>query len=234
MLQLTTVVKNLLIINILMFLACQVFPQIEHPLIGYYFSSPYFRPWQPITSMFLHANLMHIFFNMYALVIFGPALEGRMGSKRFLTYYMISGIGAFLLHQGINHIELTNAVRHLSSSEFYKIMKDGPELLANNARVPEYEAKVIIGYFTGVLGASGAVFGILLAFGILFSEVRLQLLFPPVALKAKWMVMIYGAIELYSALQNAPDDNVAHYAHLGGMIFGYVTLKIWQKQGKIY
>jgi membrane associated rhomboid family serine protease len=234
MIQLTTVVKNLLIVNVLIFIACAAVPGIQPYLTGYYFLSPYFHFWQPVTSMFVHANIAHIFFNMYALAIFGPMLEVRFGPARFFVYYMVSGVGAFLIHQGINHVEIQNALQHISASDFRQIMTQGPELLSTEHNYAnEYWAKINTGFHIGVLGASGAVFGILLAFGVLYAEVKLRLLFPPVALKARWFVLIYGGIELILALRNAPDDNVAHFAHLGGMIFGYIMIKIWQKQGKI-
>ncbi|MFN0032853.1 MAG: rhomboid family intramembrane serine protease [Flavobacteriales bacterium] len=231
--NLTPVVKNLLIITVLVFLACQVAPQINPILSGYYFLSPQFQPWQVLTHMFMHAGLAHIFFNMYALYIFGPALEQRFGGKRFLFYYLSCGVGAFILHQGINHIEIQNAINNVSASRFEYLLENAAQFFESESRVTKSEATILEGYFTRMVGASGAVFGILLAFGMLFSNVQLQLLFPPIPLKAKWFVLIYGGIELILALRNAPNDNVAHYAHLGGMLFGYIILKVWQKQGTL-
>jgi membrane associated rhomboid family serine protease len=210
MIQLTNVVKNIIIINVIFFFATFVFENmgidLEANLACYYFGSDYFRLWQLITHMFMHANLAHIFFNMYALVIFGPALENRMGSKRFLFYYLSCGFGALLLHMGVEYIELQQAIGRGESS--FAISR--------------------------VLGASGAVFGVLLAFGMLFSEMRLRLLFPPIEIKAKWLVIIYGGIELLMAIRNSPNDHVAHYAHLGGMIFGFIIIKYWKSKNLLY
>lgn len=235
MIQLTPVIKNLIIITAIVFLACMAMPMLEPYLTGYYFFSPLFRPWQIVTHMFMHGSLAHIFFNMYALVIFGPALEARFGGQRFLFYYISCGVGAYLLHEGINYWEIQNAISHVSASQYEEVMRNGLGLLESGRNYAnEYLATINAGYHIGVVGASGAVFGVLLAFGVLYSDVELRLLFPPIALKAKWFVFGYGAIELLMALNNAPNDNVAHYAHIGGMLFGYIIIKVWQKQGTLY
>lgn len=212
MIHLTNVVKNIIIINAMLFFATFVFARmdisLEQHLACFYFGSEYFRPWQLITHMFMHGGLAHIFFNMYALVIFGPILENRLGSKRFLFYYLSCGLGALLLQMGVNYLEIQNA--QTMEQMFFRT------------------------HLTSMLGASGAVFGILLAFGMLYSEVRLRLLFPPVEIKAKWLVVIYGAIEILMAIRNAPDDNVAHYAHLGGMLFGFIMIKYWKSKNMLY
>ncbi len=246
--NLTNGVKNLIIINALFFLASIVIPEWNEWFAGYYFTSDNFRPWQILTHMFMHADVMHIFFNMYALYIFGMALENYWGTKRFLIYYFVSGLGAFALHMGINYLEIYNlwdAIAEtklsLSSDQIQEVMKNGLLVMRENKvyvngnmqqlneLLKEYRDLVNI----PVVGASGAVFGVLIGFGMLFPNTELSLLFPPITLKAKVFVLIYGAIELYMALKQSSGDHVAHYAHIGGMLFGYLLLKYWQRNPKM-
>ncbi len=218
----TPVIKNLIIINVIFYLATKIIgaggdlplPYLTEQFGAFYPGSKFFQPWQIITHMFMHSHvgIMHIFFNMFALYMFGTALERVWGAKRFLIYYFVCGLGAFFLHQFVNAIEIYG----LTGSIF-----PSPE------DFPTEESKFIY-YYIPVVGASGAVYGILLAFGMLFPNTRLMLLFPPIPMKAKYFVMIFGALELYLALNN-PGSNIAHFAHLGGMIFGYLLLKRWQK-----
>lgn len=202
--RMTPVVKNLVIINALVFLAQSAMPGLEPLLMGHYPLGANFEPWQVITHMFMHGSLTHIFFNMFALVVFGSALERAWGSKRFLQYYMLCGIGAFFIYEATVGYE----VLQLTESIIY----DG---LAGR-----------------VVGASGCVYGLLLGFGMLFPNTELILLFPPIPIKAKYFVIIYGLIELSLAMSNSPGDNVAHVAHLGGMLFGFLLIKQWQKNRK--
>ena len=202
--RMTPVVKNLVIINALVFLAQSAMPGLEPLLMGHYPLGANFEPWQVITHMFMHGSLTHIFFNMFALVVFGSALERAWGSKRFLQYYMLCGIGAFFIYEatvGYEVFQLTD-----------RIIYEG---LAGR-----------------VVGASGCVYGLLLGFGMLFPNTELILLFPPIPIKAKYFVIIYGLIELSLAMSNSPGDNVAHVAHLGGMLFGFLLIKQWQKNRK--
>lgn len=229
--NLTTVVKNLLIINVLFWLGTILMNRMGMDLSmylgGFYPGSPAFMPWQIVSHMFMHAAvdangnivLFHIFFNMFALFIFGTTLEKYWGSKRFLIYYMVSGIGAYFFYFFINGIQL-----YQFTGSFF------PAIEAVN--MAGRSAQLI--YYVPVVGASGAVFGILLAFGMLFPNTQLMLLFPPIPIKAKYFVMIYGAIELYSGLANNPGDNVAHFAHLGGMLFGFILIKYWQKNSNSF
>ncbi|MEZ4799493.1 MAG: rhomboid family intramembrane serine protease [Flavobacteriales bacterium] len=238
--QITPAVKNIIILNVLVFLAAAVIPGLQETFTGYYFQSPNFRPWQIITHMFTHAplrsgNIGHIFFNMYALFLFGSALERYWGAKKFLVYYLISGLGAFFLHEAINYYTIHNLMSQLSASEIQDVFENGYSYLTQNRNYTnQIQGSLNLALNIGVVGASGCVFGVLLAFGMLFPNTQLMLLFPPIPLKAKFFVMIYGALELYLALQNAPDDNVAHFAHLGGMIFGFILLKYWQKRDGTY
>ena len=202
--RMTPVVKNLVIINVLVFLAQSAMPKLEPLLMGHYPLGANFEPWQVITHMFMHGSLTHIFFNMFALVVFGSALERAWGSKRFLQYYMLCGIGAFFIYEatvGYEVFQLTDSISF--------------EGLAGR-----------------VVGASGCVYGLLLGFGMLFPNTELMLLFPPIPIKAKYFVIIYGLIELSLAMSNSPGDNVAHVAHLGGMLFGFLLIKQWQNNRK--
>lgn len=231
--NLTPAVKNIIIINVLIYLACFVVPGLNDALTGYYFASPNFRPWQIVTHMFMHSqyDFTHIFFNMYALYLFGTALENYWGTKKFVIYYMTCGIGAFFLHMGVSYFEIQKMMHALTDREIYQVMITGLE------EGKAYKGQMVDLYSainTGVVGASGAVFGVLLGFGMLFPNTELMLLFPPIPLKAKYFVMIYGAIEFYLAMRQTAGDNVAHYAHLGGMIFGYLLLKYWQKNTKAW
>jgi membrane associated rhomboid family serine protease len=231
--NLTPAVKNIIIINVLIYLACFVVPGLNDALTGYYFASPNFRPWQIVTHMFMHSqyDFTHIFFNMYALYLFGTALENYWGTKRFVIYYMVCGVGAFFLHMGVSYFEIQKMMSVLSDREIYHVMITGLE------EGKAYKVQMVELYSainTGVVGASGAVFGVLLGFGMLFPNTELMLLFPPIPLKAKYFVMIYGAIEFFLAMRQTTGDNVAHYAHIGGMLFGYLLLKYWQKKGSTW
>lgn len=231
--NLTPAVKNIIIINVLIYLACFVVPGLGDALTGYYFASPNFRPWQIVTHMFMHSmsDFTHIFFNMYALYLFGTALENYWGTKRFVIYYMTCGVGAFFLHMGVSYFEIHKMMQSLTDKEIYQVMVAGLQ------EGKSYKVQMVDLYSainTGVVGASGAVFGVLLGFGMLFPNTELMLLFPPIPLKAKYFVMIYGAIEFFLAVRQTAGDNVAHYAHIGGMLFGYLLLKYWQKKGRAW
>jgi len=253
------VVKNLLIINGILFLATNVFKgslglNLENHLALYYFESPNFRIWQMITHLFMHGDMMHIFSNMLALWMFGSVLENLLGSKRFLEYYILTGLGAAILHMGVQYLEMAPFLQHVNEyvanpsidgfSAF--ISKDVPESLhpqfnqvlnfwQSNPTNPEAKqgSVAIVKQLSELklniptVGASGAVFGLLLAFGMLFPNALIYLyFFLPV--KAKYFVFFYGLFELYSGIANNPTDNVAHFAHLGGMIIGFILIKMWK------
>jgi len=232
------VVKNLIIINALMFLALFGFKaafgvDLNRELGLFYFKSPYFEPYQIITHMFMHGSLGHIFFNMFALWMFGKVLETVWGGKRFFIYYMITGLGASALHMLVNHLQIASAMKEVAQA--YGIDNFSPEtveqLLRRNSALAQ---KVGIGLYVPTVGASGAVFGVLLAFGMLFPNTQLMLLFPPIPIRAKYFVIGYGILELYLGLTQ-PGSNIAHFAHLGGMLFGFILIKYWnQKSNKFY
>jgi len=228
-----TIVKNLLIINGLFFLAkIALEPNIDlSGLLGaFYWKSEHFQPWQIITHMFMHGNFMHIFFNMFALWMFGSAIEQVWGPKRFLEYYLITGLGAFVLHYAVVAWQANALVQEVTPEMLEMVKSEGRSLLMSNRNyTDETLAQLNFAYNIPVVGASGAVFGLLLAFGMMFPNTRLIMLFFPVPIKAKYFVMIFGAIELFSGFANRPGDNVAHFAHLGGMLFGYILIKYWGK-----
>lgn len=210
------VVKNLVIINGVMLLITMLTGDFMYEKFAlFYFDSPLFKPYQLVTHMFMHGNFIHLFFNMYALVIFGIVLEQVWGSKKFFTYYMVTGLGAAALHSLVLYIE---------ASSLQTAINAGNMVAAQNLNILK---------MTPTVGASGAVYGVLLAYGMLFPNNRLQLLFPPVALKAKWFVLIFAVIELYMGFSNT-GGNVAHFAHLGGMLFGYFLIIHWKKNNKMY
>ena len=233
------VIKNLLIINGLFFLATvvlgSVFGASLIEQLGLYFpASESFRPYQIITHMFMHGNLGHIFFNMFALWMFGYTLENVWGSRRFLIYYLVTGLGAALLHMGVNYWEYSDVASTLNNAEISQVQERGRELLLSNRNFTnESMAKMNLLLNTPTVGASGAVFGILLAFGMMFPNQYIYIYFA-LPIKAKYFVALYGAFELYNGIANDPDSNVAHFAHLGGMLFGFLLIKYWRSQGGRY
>ncbi len=227
------VVKNLLIINGIMFLAANVFGSSLgvdlNRLLGlYYFESPNFRVWQFFTHLFMHGNMMHIFSNMLALWMFGSVIENYLGSKRFLQYYIITGLGAAFLHLGVQFVEVQLLKEQLSAATINEVLSNGASVVAQHMNYADPQAAAYTAaLFFPTVGASGAVFGLLLAFGMLFPNALIYLYFL-LPIKAKYFVILYGLFELYSGFANNPGDNVAHFAHLGGMLFGYILIKVWR------
>lgn len=246
--NLPPVVKNLLLLNVVMFIASLILEmqgiRLTYLLGGYVFNSPYFEPYQIVTHFFMHANFFHIFFNMFALIMFGPVLEQVWGAKRFFIFYIACALGAFFLHQLVGYFEVKGIEEQLYAAGYNDLfeLKDKITLLRNGhvqsidiiANTNGLVEKYIAGISVPVVGASGAVFGILVGFGYLFPNTRLMLLFPPIPIKAKWLVLIMMGIEIYSVIQDNPTDNVAHLAHIGGAIVGFIMVFIWQKQKKTF
>jgi len=222
--ELPEVVKNLLILNGLFFLATVSLSNLGIDLVKilglHQFQSTDFRPHQLITHLFMHGNFTHLFFNMFALWMFGKILENVWGSKRFLIYYMITGIGAASIHLLISQYQIISISNQIP--EMVNLAVEG----RYNPSIP-ISKKLTQLIITPTVGASGAVFGLLLAFGMLFPNALLYLYFA-IPIKAKYFVIGYGLIELYSGISNNPADNVAHFAHLGGMIFGFFLIKYWK------
>lgn len=232
------VVKNLIIINAIMFLALlglqAAFGTDLNRVLGlYYFKSPFFEPYQIITHMFMHGGLAHIFFNMFALWMFGKVLEQVWGGRRFLIYYFVTGLGAVFLHMLVTHMALNSVMKE--AVELFNVQDFDKETVRQLVQSNNPVAREIgIGLYVPTVGASGAVFGVLLAFGMLFPNTRLMLLFPPIPIKAKYFVIGYGALELWLGLTQ-PGSNIAHFAHLGGMLFGFILIRYWKhNKGTFY
>jgi membrane associated rhomboid family serine protease len=228
------VVKNLIFINILMLLAYyavgSIFDINLNRTLGLYFPlSEQFKPIQIVVHMFLHADFWHLFFNMFALYMFGQVLEQVWGPKRFLIYYFVCGLGAAVTHETVIAFQYVHLAQALTPENLQLVLNEGTTYL-NQGKVftdPNMESLQIL-LNTPTIGASGAIFGVLLAFGVLFPNTQLMLLFPPIPIRAKYFVMIYGGIELYMAIKQ-PGSSIAHAAHLGGMLFGYILIRIWRK-----
>ena len=237
--MLPPVVKNLLIINALFFLAMLVLnSSFNYDLVAlfglHYPRSHDFGVWQFITYMFMHGSFQHILFNMFALWMFGNTLENVWGGKRFLNYYLITGIGAALIQLLVAYIRIAALRTGLSPEEIQIIYTEGYGVLQKGMNYQnEAMAAINIIVNTPTIGASGAVFGILLAFGMMFPNSLIYIYFA-IPVKAKYFVMIYGAIELYSGIANSAGDDVAHFAHLGGMVFGFFLIQYWKKKGSLY
>lgn len=271
--QLPVIVKNLLIINGLLFLAMLFFRNyfqrdiLSEKLAMTFILGDQFKFYQPITHMFMHADFGHIFFNMFALWFFGYRLENLWGAKRFLIFYLVCGLGAASIETGWNAIQISKEVKpvkeflakpeiggfdYLVHTYTFRVESDANQAWVTSS-IDEIRGLAGVGKTTeavqsatvfcesylndyynmhSMVGASGAVFGILMAFGYLFANTELQFWGLPFNIKAKWFVIFYGASELLYAIKNNPNDNVAHFAHLGGMLFGFILLKIYNRNRK--
>lgn len=233
--NLPPVTKNLLIINVLIWLAMEFVPALNVSLTRYcalyYVESPGFGAWQLVTYMFLHGSFSHLFFNMFALLMFGGIIEWTMGSKRFLVYYLSCGIGAALIQEGVFALMVTKYHHIFSAVEFSQIVTQSWDLMRTGRIFTDPTlAGLSMLVNAPTVGASGAIYGVLLAFGMLYPNREMYIMFIPVAVKAKWMVLGYGVLELMLGI-GAANDGVAHFAHLGGMIFGFLLLLYWKKRG---
>ncbi len=253
------VVKNILIINVILFIALLAFEykfqiDLDDKLGLHYITSPNFRWYQIFTHMFMHAGIAHIVLNMYGVWMFGSSLENYWGPKRFLIYYLVAGLGAAFLQTLYTTYQLhvlDVAIANPDPESYFKLMghyyqptklldfynawkaaphdpegisfaiKNLQHLKADIADIP-------------VVGASGALFGVLLAFGMIFPNTELMIIFFPIPIKAKYFVILYGAVELFSGVSQIQGDNIAHFAHLGGMLFGFILIKLWQKNRNFF
>ena len=208
--------KNLIIINVIIFIATLI---NENFMIGtfalFYPTSPYFHWWQVVTHMFMHGGFWHIFFNMYTLLIFGCVVERIIGSKKFLLFYFICGLGAVALHLGVEYLQMQSYMNGAA--------------LGNATALEQISA--IKG--TPTVGASGAIYGVLMGYAMLFPDSKMTLLFPPVTLSAKWMVVAFAAIELVTGVTGWASG-IAHFAHLGGMLIGWLMILWWRKGGVLF
>lgn len=226
------VVKNLLIINVLFFAAKYVMKNtgvdLDYLLGAFYFDSQFFRVWQLISYMFMHGDFMHILFNMFALFMFGGVIENRWGTKRFINFYLITGLGAVALQMGVQAYEVYQITGHIVNNPITV------DLAANMAQVKipgisDEARNTLIGiYGFPMVGASGAIFGLLVAFGMLYPNTEMYIMFIPIPVKAKYIIPVYILVELSLGVARVPGDSVAHYAHLGGALLGFILVKLWK------
>lgn len=210
------ITKNLITINIIIFIATLINKEyMTETFALFYPTSPFFHWWQPLTHMFMHGGFWHIFFNMYTLYIFGNVLERIIGEKKFLIFYFVCGFGAAALHMGVQYLELQGAMEQAAM---------GNSVAMQTVAMVKY---------TPTVGASGAIYGVLLGYAMLFPDSKMTLLFPPVTLSAKWMVAIFAGIEFISGITGA-SVSVAHFAHLGGMLIGFLLILYWRKKGTLF
>ena len=204
------VTKNLILVNILIYIATALNENFMIATFGlFYPSSPYFHWWQIITHMFMHGGFWHIFFNMYTLFIFGIVVERIIGSKKFALFYFVCGLGAAALQIGTQYIEM-QAFISAGATQSIAALK-----------------------MTPTVGASGAIYGVLIGYAMLFPDSKMTLLFPPITLSAKWMVIIFAAIELFTGVIGWVDG-VAHFAHLGGILIGWLMIRWWRRRGVLF
>jgi len=254
--NLTPVVKNLLIANIALFLtSAYLFPQLNQWFALYYIHSPYFQPFQFVTYMFMHADFWHLFGNMFGLLIFGPLLEQFLGPKKLLILWMVCGIGSGVMYSGYTAYKMNNLEAKVIAFQgnpdpdaFNKLVLENRgffqrtvfDFVDEYSRNPDdknlinqatqtLDAIVDIQAKVPMVGASGALFGVLIAFAMLFPNTQLMLLFPPIPIKAKYMVLFYTLYTIYNILVKNPYDNVAHFAHLSGLIIGAILIYFWKK-----
>lgn len=247
----TPVVKQLLIINVIVFILSQVMPQNYDTLALYYFESEKFRFWQPFTHMFMHAkmpNFMHILFNMFALVSFGSALEHYWGGKKFLIFYVTCGLGAALVQTGMDYYEIHQVVNQLGlSSQDMQVVFDTPlsdvfdAAGRSTGKVGEILDKVhcsqdqfneLSQIYGSCVGASGAIYGLLVAFAFMFPMAELMMIFFPIPIKAKYFVPIIVGLDLFSGTTGfsifSGGGNIAHFAHVGGALTGFILMMLWR------
>ena len=214
--NLPIITKSLLVANLALWLLDTLLLRYGvqlYMLLGlHYISATDFHWWQPLTYMFMHGGFSHLFFNMFAVLMFGPVLENEWGARRFLIYYILCGLGAAIVQEAVWALKIQSLLATYSAES------------------------VMLNYANQVvtIGASGAVFGILLAFGWLFPNVPMFIFFIPIPIKARWLVIIYAAIELFAGFSSLPGDNVAHFAHLGGMLFGLIPLLWWTYKDRLH
>lgn len=259
--NITPVVKNLLIINVGILIVSQfIFPQLNDWFALYYIHSPYFKPFQFLTYMFMHADFWHLFGNMFGLLIFGPMLEHFLGPKKLLILWMVCGVGSGVFYSGYSAYRMNNLEEKVAMFQnnpdpdsfnklvlqnrgfFQRSVFDFVDDYSRNPNDPNkisqarqtLDAILEIQGNVPMVGASGALFGVLIAFAMLFPNTQLFLLFPPIPIKAKYMVLFYSLYTIYNVFVNNPQDNVAHFAHLSGLVIGGVLIYFWKKDRKSF
>lgn len=213
------VTKNILVINVFMLIFSMLRPEFMYSNFAlYYPTSPMFHWWQPITHMFMHGGFWHLFANMFTFIMFGATLERQWGPKKYLLFYMVTGLGAAALHMGVMWCEVLH-YRHL--------------IAGGSADAAMALREISLINRTPMVGASGAIYGVLMGFALLFPDTVITLLFPPIPLKAKWWILIWLGIELFTGITGA-GGGIAHFAHLGGALFGWILINYWKRKGTMY
>ena len=214
--NLPAAVKNIIIINIMVMIMTSLNEDFMYDKFAlFYPTSPFYHWWQPLTHMFMHGGFWHLFFNMYTLFIFGTHLERIWGTRKFLLFYFVTGIGAAAVHTGVEWLQVQN---------WMAAAADG-SLAAQNA--------IHMLKMTPTVGASGAIYGVLMGYAMLYPDSVLTLIFPPISMKAKWFVLVFAAIELLTGVTGT-GGGIAHFAHLGGLIFGFILIWYWKKRHTLY
>ena len=214
--NLPAAVKNIIIINIMVMIMTSLNKDFMYEKFAlFYPTSPFYHWWQPLTHMFMHGGFWHLFFNMYTLFIFGTHLERIWGTRKFLLFYFVTGIGAAAVHTGVEWLQVQN---------WMAAAADG-SLAAQNA--------IHMLKMTPTVGASGAIYGVLMGYAMLYPDSVLTLIFPPISMKAKWFVLVFAAIELLTGVTGT-GGGIAHFAHLGGLIFGFILIWYWKKRHTLY
>ena len=208
--------KNIIIINVLIMIMTSLNGDFMYEKFAlFYPTSPFFHWWQPVTHMFMHGGFWHLFFNMYTLYFFGRVLEERWGARKFLVFYFVTGLGAALVHTGVEWLQMHHWMNQVAEG-----------MLSAQAKIHALK-------MTPTVGASGAIYGVLMGFAVLYPDAVMSLIFPPISMKAKWFVLVFAAIELLTGVTGV-GGGIAHFAHLGGLIFGYLLLLYWKKKRTLY
>ncbi len=211
-----TAIKNIIIINVLVMIMTALNENFMYETFSlFYPTSPFFHWWQPVTHMFMHGGFWHLFFNMYTLYIFGSVLERVWGTRKFLVFYFVTGLGAALIHTGVEWIEMQSWLSQAAEG--------------SAAALSSIHALKM----TPTVGASGAIYGVLMGYAMLYPDSVLTLIFPPISMKAKWFVLIFAGIELVTGMTGV-GGGIAHFAHLGGLIFGYLLILYWKRNHTLY
>lgn len=214
------VTRNIIIINFLIWIISELSHDFMYEKFAlFYPKSPYFHWWQFVTHMFMHGGFWHVFFNMFTLYMFGSVLERVWGPKKYLLFYFVTGLGAAALHTGVEWMQCLHWEHIVNTGA-------AADAIAANRSIQAL-------CMTPTVGASGAIYGLLLGYAMLFPDSRMTLLFPPITLKAKWFVLIFAVIELLTGVTGV-GGGIAHFAHLGGMLFGLILIFWWKKGNKMY
>ena len=211
-----TAIRHIIVINVLVMIMTSLNENFMYEKFAlFYPTSQFFHWWQPVTHMFMHGGFWHLFFNMYTLYIFGTVLERVWGTKKFLIFYFVTGLGAAAIHTGVEWIQMQHWLGQAAEGSM------------------SAQASIHMMKLTPTVGASGAIYGVLMGYAMLYPDSVLTLIFPPISMKAKWFVLIFAGIELLTGVTGT-GEGIAHFAHLGGLIFGFLLMMYWKKKHTLY